>query len=149
MKKCLSVLVLFLPRGRSLALIFIILFIFHFNCSKKNNADLLNQQTEHAMAIAGTICGSGNQSLQWLKEIISKAEEDKLTKKYDGNYMGKIITTSYQNQPIFYITMALGSGGIFAYTYDCNGKNVLISSDDLTAFEQNAQKGKLIYSNVH
>lgn len=103
MKKLLSVLILFLPGGRPLAIVFSILFIFHLSCSKKNNADLRNRQTQNAIAIAATICGSGNpeQSLQWLKEIISKAEEDKLTKKYGGNYMGKIFRPLIKTSPYF------------------------------------------------
>jgi phosphoribosylformylglycinamidine (FGAM) synthase-like amidotransferase family enzyme len=115
--------------------------------------DLLNKQidekTQEVVTNANTICGSANpeQSLLWLKGIIQKAEEDRLTKKYMGNYMGKITSTSYRNEPVFYIRMALGSGGIYAYIYDCNGKTVYINPDDMLIFEQNAQQGKLIYSN--
>lgn len=102
------------------------------------------------LAKANVSCRSANpgQTLQWLKDIIVKAEDDKQTKRYMGNYMGKIFLTSYNNLPIFYIKMAMGSGGIYAYTYDCNGKNVFIEPNDMSAFEQNAQKQTLIYSNV-
>ncbi len=44
--------------------------------------------------------------------------------------------------------MALGSGGIYVYNYDCNGKAVIIEPNDITSFTQNAQMGSLIYSNV-
>jgi hypothetical protein len=123
------------------------------NCSKKDTFDsqseLNSRKTQEVITRANTICGSANpeQSLQWLKEIITKAEEDRLTKKYGGNYMGEIRSTSYNNQPVFYIRMLLGSGGIYAYIYDCNGKTVTISTDDMVEFEQNAQQGQLVYSN--
>lgn len=123
------------------------------NCSK-SNSDLpnnqLNETLKEAMTLANVPCGSSNpeQSLQWLKDIIMKAEEDKATKKYLGNYLGKIFSTSYQNQSVFYVSMAMGSGGLAFYLFDCNGITVKISPNDIVTFSQNAQKGKLIYSNV-
>lgn len=55
---------------------------------------------------------------------------------------------AYQNQPVIYIQMALGSGGIFAYIYDCTGNSVSISENDLEDFVKQTQSGKLIYSNL-
>ena len=62
--------------------------------------------------------------------------------------MGKIFSTSYYNQPMFYIEMAMGSGGLAAYIYDCSGNSVTIEPNDIDTFYPNAQKGTLIYSNV-
>lgn len=136
-----------------LNLSYIFVLFAGYNCSNKDASDLQNDLAEvkiqEVVTSANTVCGSANpeQSLQWLKEIISKAEEDKETKKYSGNYMGEIRLTSYRNQPVFHIRMALGSGGVYAYVYDCDGKTVSINSDDMIEFEQSAQQGKLIYSN--
>lgn len=140
---------------KSSTIFYIIMLLMACNCTRnKNNSELQKQEievkTKEALTNANTACGFANpeQSLLWLKDIIQKAEEDKLTQKYNGNYMGKIFLTSYHNQPVFYIRMALGSGGIFAYVYDCNGITVSISQNEMTTFEQNAPQGKLIYSNT-
>lgn len=132
-------------------LLFTLIIGAGFKCIK-NNSDLAGEQTniiiKEAITKANASCGSINpdQTLQWLKDIIVKAEEDKQTKKYMGNYMGKIFLTVYKNNPVFYISMAMRSGGIAAYIFDCNGTTVSIDPAD-TGFEQVAQKS-LIYSNV-
>ena len=135
-----------------LIILFIIIILPGLKCTK-GVSDLPDDQTDLKEVItkANKSCQSANpdQSLQWLKDIIVKAEEDKETKKHMGNYMGKIFSTSYQNQPVFYISMALGSGGVAFYLFDCNGITVRISpSDDVVIFSQNAKKDILIYSNV-
>lgn len=120
---------------------------------KKNISEEPQEQgnliLKEVVAKANISCGSlhPDQSLQWLKNIVTKAEEDKRTKKYLGNYMGKIFLTSYHNQPVFYIDMAMRSGGIAAHIFNCEGIAVKIESSD-TGFEQDEQKRTLIYSNV-
>lgn len=136
-----------------LSLLFILMIFTGIRCTKNisNSTDeQINLKIKEVVAKANSPCGSvdSDQSLQWLKDIVRKAEEDKRTKKYLGNYMGKIFLTSYHNQPVFYITMILGSGGLYGYRYDCNGDNVTIPPNDIITFDQNAQKGTLIYSNV-
>ncbi|MBB1287402.1 hypothetical protein HRH25_23705 [Flavisolibacter sp. BT320] len=124
------------------------------NCGKKS---INNGEDEQIKITASQVVNKANaacnslspeQSLQWLNDIIKKAEEDRLTKKHMGNYMGKIFLTSYQTRPVFYIKMTLGSGGIYAYIYDCNGNSVSIAGNEMTSFEQQAQQGTLIYSNT-
>lgn len=132
-------------------LLFTLMIFTGFKCSKNVSdlpSDQINIKIKEVITKANAACGSMNpdQSLQWLKDIIVKAEEDKETKKHLGNYMGKIFSTSYQNQPVFYISMAMGSGGIAAYIFDCDGIAVKIEPNDV-GFEQDAQK-TLIYSNV-
>lgn len=128
--------------------------LFSINCGKKSindkEVDQIKNTAGQVVSKANVACNSlsPEQSLQWLSDIITKAEEDRRTKKYKGNYMGKIFLTSYLTQPVIYIRMALGSGGIFAYIYDCNGNNVSISGNDISSFEQQAQQGTLIYSNI-
>lgn len=136
-----------------LLILFFVLMIFTgFRCTKNisNSSDeQINLKIKEVVAKVGTPCGyvDTDQSLQWLKDIIRKAEEDKRTKKYSGNYMGKIFLTSYHNQSVFYISMAMGSGGIAAYIFNCDGIAVKIDPSD-TGFEQDEQKRTLIYSNV-
>lgn len=135
-----------------LILLFILMIFTGFRCTKNNSNSPEKQidlKIKEVVAKANTPCGSvdSDQSLQWLQEIVRKAEEDKRTKKYSGNYMGKIFLTSYHNQSVFYISMAMGSGGIAAYIFDCDGIAVKIDPSDV-GFEQDEQKRTLIYSNV-
>lgn len=133
-----------------LILFFTVLTFAGFKCSK-NDSNLPVDPIKEVITKANTACGSMNpdQSLQWLKDIVVKAEEDKGTKKHLGKYMGKIFLTSYQNRPVFYITMNMGSGGLAFYLFDCGGTTVRVSpNDDVLAFSQTAQKGELIYTNV-
>lgn len=135
-------------------LFYLLISLTGYNCSKKNECDLQNQRMnskiQEVVASANAVCGAANpeQSLLWLKEIISKAQEDKNTMKHQGNYKGKIFSTSYHNQSVFYITMMMRSGGLYAYIFDCTGKTVTIEQNDVSDFSQNAEKGMLIYSNV-
>jgi len=99
-------------------------------------------------ANAGCNLSSPDQDLQWLNDIIKKAEEDRLTKKHMGNYVGKIFLTSYQGKPVIYIRMALGSGGVYAYIFDCTGNSISISDSEILNFEQQAQQNTLLYSNI-
>ncbi|HUH33928.1 MAG TPA: hypothetical protein VLZ28_08230 [Daejeonella sp.] len=137
-----------------ISILFLSVMIFSGLACSKSPADLpdekINTSLKDALAKASTACGSVNpDQLQWLKDIILKGEEDKETKKYMGMYGGKIFLTSYQNKPLFFIMMPMGSGGIFAYLFDCAGTTVKLSpTDDVLAFSAEAQKGELIYSNV-
>ncbi len=140
------------PMKFSLAILFFTLMVFTgINCSK--NADLSNDllTTEQGIAKANAACGSAkqDQSLQWLKDIIVKAEEDKQSMKHKGNYLGRIFLSSYHEKPVFYIKMTMGSGGLYFYAFDCKGIAVKFdSNDEMLAFSQYGQKGTLIYSNV-
>lgn len=89
-----------------------------------------------------------DHSLQWLKDIIAKGEEDKRYMLHTGNYLGKIYLTSYKSKPVFFIRMAM-TGGLNFYLFGCKGNRLhLTTSDDPIAFSSNAEKGVLIYSSV-
>jgi hypothetical protein len=124
------------------------------NCGKQSNDNGEEAQVELAIDQvvnkANVACNSPapQQSLGWLGDIIKKAEEDRLTKKHMNQYIGRIFLTSYKSQPVFYIIMGMGSGGLARYVYDCAGSSVTISDSDFFAFEQQAPKGTLIYSNM-
>lgn len=136
-----------------LPVLLLILLIFSVpGCSKKV-PDVPNEQLaiklKEAITKANTSCGFMYPfiSLHWLTDIITKAEEDKVTKKYMGNYMGRIFLSSYHNQPVFCITMMMGSGGLKAHLYDCKGRNAIIDRNSVPDFDQMALNGILIYSN--
>ena len=137
-----------------ISLLFLSLMLFSGIACSKSSADLpdekINTSLKDGLAKASTACGSVNpDQLQWLKDIILKGEEDKETMKHVGMYRGKIFLTSYQNKPLFFIMMPMGSGGIYAYLFDCAGTTVRFSpTDDVLAFSAEAQKGELIYTNM-
>ena len=142
---------------KNLRILFVCLMIFAgINCSKQVDdlpidPPIAKRITlKEAIAKANSACGFANpdESLQWLKDIIVKGEEDIETMKHMGNYKGIIYSTTYQNKPVFYIRMAMGSGGLAVYIFDCTGTRVTISPNDVLAFSLEAQKGVLIYSNV-
>ncbi len=76
-----------------------------------------------ALSKANSACGSplAEESLKWLKDIIIKAEEDVESRKYKGNYIGRIYLTSYRGKPVFYVQMVMGSGGLPGIFIDCSG----------------------------
>ena len=52
--------------------------------------------------------------------MITKAENDKT-----GNYIGTIWLIKYKGKDIFVTDMALGSGGIANYFFDCSGNHLI------------------------
>lgn len=121
-------------------------------CGEKSISDNEPEQMEFTIdkviTKANGACNSAapEQSLQWLSDIIKKAEEDRLAKKYMGRYLGKIFLTSYKNQPIFYVRMGMDS--MYAQTYDCSGNSVIIPQSDVVDVFQKAEQGTLIYSHM-
>lgn len=100
-------------------------------------------------------CGVENpaQNLPWLKELIAKAEADIKTKEYKGNYIGQIYLTTWRNQDAFWTNFMMGSGGIYARLYHCDGQRIMIDSGNLTTPEveelnKALNKDKLIYTNM-
>lgn len=87
-------------------------------------------------------CGVSDplRNLPWLNEIVANAETDNT-----GNYLGKIWLLEYESQEIFITNMALGSGGIKYWTFDCNGE--IITPEDFT-FNENASDSSIIFENT-
>ena len=85
-------------------------------------------------------CGVENpkNNIEWLAELIKKAETDK-----SGNYLGSIWLEKYNGNDIFVIDMALGSGGIAYYFYDCKGNSFIPESEFVV------KKEILIYTNLY
>jgi hypothetical protein len=107
------------------------------------------QQDEPGLMVAN--CGVKNpaQDLPWLKEIITKAEEDKATMAHKGNYLGTIYLDTYQNQSVFMIKMMMGSGGLYAYLFGCDGKRVAFSKEGVeTVFTDIEKRNNVLYTNI-
>ena len=64
-------------------------------------------------------CGYNDplNQLEWLNEVVNKSLDDKT-----GNYIGSIWIINHENSDIIVTDMALGSGGIAYYFFDCNGE---------------------------
>ena len=98
------------------------------------------------------ICGviDPTKDLPWLQDIITKAESDMTSKTYKGNYIGTIYLAYYNEQPVFVCNMMMGSGGIAAYVFRCDGTIENFNNDPqkVQAFFSSLKKTDLIYSNV-
>jgi len=81
-----------------------------------------------AIENARVVCGK--KKMEWLSELISKAEEDKNKKLHGGNYIGSIFTTEHKGKTIFVVDMAMGSGGLAYRMFDCEGKQVKFSNPE-------------------
>jgi hypothetical protein len=95
-------------------------------------------------------CGSSKPTseLPWLKNIISKADSDKVYKVYKGNYIGAIYLEKFNNQYVFYSTMTMYSGGVYFHVFYCDGTLVnFVNNQTTLSFLNNLKKDKLIYSN--
>lgn len=95
-----------------------------------------------------TACGTSD--LSWLEEIIVKAEEDNRSGTYQGNFMGTVYLEYYQNEPVVFVRMAMGSGGLYGYVYRCDGSRVDFDNDprQVETFFSKMKKNQIIYTNV-
>ncbi|RYZ92634.1 MAG: hypothetical protein EOP06_03675 [Proteobacteria bacterium] len=98
----------------------------------------------------GQPCGVNNpaRSLPWLKDIITKAEEDKATMAHKGNYFGTIYLESLRNEPIFLVQMMMWSGGIAFYLFRCDGERVYPTADEMSSVIAGYEKKNVVYTNV-
>lgn len=78
--------------------------------------------------------------LGWLNEIVTKANNDTT-----GNYQGSIYAEEYKNQHVIYVDMALGSGGVAGYWFNCNGSSLSIETDK----PPTATKKNKLFSNIN
>ena len=121
-----------------------------FNCCEE--APSLSEQesiSSEAMDRMESACGT--TELAWLQEIIEKAEEDKQSRIYQGNFMGAIYRESYQGKVVIFVRMPMGSGGLYGYFYHCDGSQVDFSDDDpheVELFFQSIEKGPAVYKNI-
>lgn len=91
------------------------------------------------------ICGVDDPAteLPWLAEIIVLAETDTT-----GNYHGTIYLEYYNSSPVFFTDMAMGSGGVIGYWFNCDGNNFSIDDEtEFLTFVNGMKLNKIIYSN--
>jgi len=95
-----------------------------------------------------SVCGISD--LSWLEEIIVKAEEDNRSRTYQGNFIGTVYLEDYQNEPVIFVRMAMGSGGLYGYVYRCDGSSVNFDNDpsQVETFFSKMEKNQIIYTNV-
>ena len=126
--------------------LFLILLVL--GCHKEKiqiNNDL--QNIEQSIAIAQRACGV--TALPWLRDMLTKAEEDRVSKTHQGQYIGIISIVKYQNTVLFYTNFGLGSGGIAYYLFDCKGDKIhsTISGSGNIPGEARQRKN-IIYSTI-
>lgn len=117
-----------------------ITFLFP-DCNKRDRKTPLE-----GIELAKKLCGN---DMSWLSDIIAKAEEDKTSRRYQGNYIGTVYLTSFQNRPVILINMPMGSGGLVYYAFDCNHQRLYPTENGQsdTFYTETVAKGKIIYSN--
>lgn len=85
------------------------------------------------------------KSMDWLRTMLQKAEEDRTKFAHGGQYIGEIALVKGKNGSAIYTNFGLGSGGIAYYLFDCDGNPITglgaISSQDFG-------DKKIIYSSL-
>lgn len=121
-----------------------------YACQKESDndpeADL--QDIELAFQTAQSKSTCGQVSISWLQDLLIKAEEDRVSMKHKGNYIGIVSIVQYRESSLFYTNFMLGSGGIAFYLFDCDGVFFAdISSEDYAFFNREGWKRQnIIYS---
>lgn len=77
--------------------------------------------------------------LEWLSEIVSKTENDTT-----GNYTGTIYLETYKDSQVFYIDMAIGSGGLAGHWFNCDGSKLNIEIENPPV----ATHKNILYTNI-
>jgi hypothetical protein len=128
--------------------------LFFVGCTKDNeNFDILKDgmviDVDQALKKATDRNGCNKSELPWLQDLLIKAEEDRTTKKYRGNYIGIISMIKHNGQTLFYTNFMMGSGGIAYYLFDCDGALVLIPTEGYNNKTREAYKKKnIIYASI-
>jgi len=120
-------------------------------CSKDSvDEDIPDSEFGFSVAEATSIArkACGETSINWLQDILTKAEEDRISKKYLGNYIGRISLTTFKDKPHFVVNMGMGSGGIAFYLFDCHGSLIQPQKNEVFPDFFSIDKGKVIYSSL-
>lgn len=97
-----------------------------------------------------TACGVKDvaHELPWLKAIISRAEDDRINKTYNGRYSsGTIYLQKHEGKDVFYYLEAVSSCTLCSVYY-CDGTKVDFTNSNSTAFFNNLKKDKIIYTSL-
>ena len=104
------------------------------SCHKEDKTILISLNKISACGVEDPL-----NDLLWLHEIALKSITDRT-----GNYLGSIWIKKYTEKDIIVTNMALGSGGVAFYTFDCDGNNVLIT--DISFYNSLTDKDKIFTS---
>lgn len=113
-------------------LIFLMLGLIIISCNKDKTKDF--------KIIPACSVDNPTTDLDWLSEIISKAETDKT-----GNYLGNIWIKNYNGNDYIISDMMMGSGGVAFHCFNCQGEIEVV--DDLE-FYNSLSDDNLVYSNI-
>lgn len=137
--------------------LFYICLLFVFGCTDDFSLDenkLLNEDLhniENSLQVALQVCNK--KTMPWLSEMLQKAEEDRIYKKHNGQFIGRISVVQYKGNIYFLTTFSMGSGGFFFYLFDCNGiqQQSLLESDELVVFfyTNSLKRNLIIYSTTN
>ncbi|TAF80576.1 MAG: hypothetical protein EAZ14_06240 [Runella slithyformis] len=96
-------------------------------------------------------CGFDNpkQQLSWLKDLIAKADEDRATMAFKGNYLGIIYLEKYQNQDVFWVEMMMNSGGLMGRAFQCEGTIIEFTNETGQNFHKGLRRDVVVYSNQY
>ena len=109
-------------------LIISLILLLSFSCEKNDNNEKL-------------ICGVKNplEELEWLKELVQKAETDTT-----GHYKGTIYLEKVGDEDAFFVEMSMGSGGIAGALYNCDGTQIKIDGQTVLP----PKRDSIIYRNI-
>ncbi len=90
------------------------------------------------------VCGVEDPiaQLDWLSEIVTKAETDTT-----GNYKGSIYLGNYKDKTIIVCDMAMGSGAIMYHFFNCDGSNIIFVEPE-SPLAVKIYKNEILYTNL-
>lgn len=98
-----------------------------------------------AISIAGNACNG--EKMEWLEDLLIKAEEDRVSMAHKGRYIGWISRTTYQEKPHFVVMFATDALGF--QLFDCSGNWVHPKEGEkFPSFLNSPDRGEIIYSNL-
>lgn len=124
----------------------ILIMLFCFISCRKNEAVPENKTVDYAMLVAQSACM--NVPVNWLGDLLVKAEEDRTTGAHQFQYRGKVAIMNFKNKTLFVVDFNQGSGGIMYYLYTCSGDFAVMTPDDAVQLTSMIPKAKVIYNNM-
>jgi len=104
-------------------------FSFIVGCKEENDKDIVNKACE---------IENPTENIEWLKELVAKSATDTT-----GNYKGTIYLEKFNGEDVIFVDMAMGSGGLYGYWYNCDGTPLSIGDTTLIP-----KRELIIYKNI-
>ncbi len=120
--------------------IILLIISFAYSCTKDNTIFIEPLNDISACGKADPI-----NELDWLNDLAYQALHDRT-----GNYLGNIWIISYNNSDIIVTNMALGSGGIMYYYFNCEGNKCpdLLTGLDIDDLQSYLTDSTKIFSSI-